>query len=162
MNKFHISLYSIFIISAVIILLNRYTAFHLTDYRVHFFFLFFAASSFAVIFGHLFNKLKDNKSILLTFIVVGALCFLKAFFTWGGDWKTQTQLYRNVTNNNKSIDLQLRADKFAFGYKKRVIEIYNIAPFMQWTTDIDTTAIDNSEWNRVDLYVNEMKLPKQE
>lgn len=159
MKKFHISLYLLFIISALIILLNRYTDLYLTDYRVHFFFLFFAASSFVVIIGHLFNKLKTNKSIISTFIAVGAICFLKAFFTWGGDWKTQNRLYQNIEHKEKSIDIQLRADKFAFGYKQRVIAIYQVAPFIQWTTDIDTNKIDSSKWKRVDLFLNEMKLP---
>lgn len=162
MKKLHLGLYVIFAISAAIILLNRYTDLYLTDYRIHFLFLFLAASSFVVIVGHVFNKLRTNKSILITFILVGIACFMKAFFTWGGDWKTQTRLYENATNEKKTIDVQLRADKFNFGYKKRVIAIYNIAPFMQWTTDIDTTKLDQSKWKRVDLYLNEMELSEQE
>lgn len=159
MKKLHFSLYFIFVITASVILLNRYTDLYLSDYRVHFFFLFFATSSFVVIVGHLFKKLRTNKSILTTFILVGIACFLKAFFTWGGDWKTQTRMYQNIENQNKSIDIQLRADKFNFGYKERVVEIYTIAPFMQWITDIDTMNVNQSIWKRVDLELNEMKLP---
>ena len=161
MKKLHLSLYVIFVISATLILLNRYTDFYLTDYRIHFLFLFLAVSSFVVIVGHLFKKLQTNKSILITFILVGIACFLKAFFTWGGDWKTQTRLYENVKNESKTIDVQLRADKFNFGYKSRVIAIYKIAPFMHWTTDIDTTELVASKWKRVDLYLNEMELSEQ-
>lgn len=161
MKKLHLSLYIIFAISATFILLNRYTDLYLTDYRVHFLFLFLAAASFVVIVGHLFKKLHSTKSIIITFILVGIACFLKAFFTWGGDWKTQTRLYENVKNEKKTIDVQLRADKFNFGYKKRVIAIYHIAPFMQWTTDIDTTKMDESRWKRVDLYLNEMELSEK-
>lgn len=161
MKKLHLSLYLIFIITSTVVLLNRYTNLYLSDYRVHFFFLFFATSSFVVIIGHLFNKLQTNKSIVITFIIVGSICFLRAFLSWGGDWKTQTRLYKSTTNNNKSIDIQLRADKFAFGYKERVIEIYALAPFIQWTTDIDTSNLKDSQWNRVDLYLNEMKLPQK-
>lgn len=162
MKKLHLSLYIIFAFTATIILLNRYTDLYLTDYRVHFFFLFLAAASFVVIVGHLFKKLRTNKSIIITFIVIGILSFLKAFFTWGGDWKTQNRLYENIENKNKTIDVQLRADKFSFGYKKRVIAIYNISPYIQWNTDIDTTKIDETKWKRVDLYLNEMQLPAQE
>lgn len=158
MKKLHIVLYVLFAISATMILLNRYTDLYLTDYRVHFLFLFLAASSFVVIVGHLFKKLQTNKSIIITFILVGIACFLKAFFTWSGDWKTQTRLYTNIKNENKTIDVQLRADKFNFGYKKRVIAIYKIAPFVHWTTDVDTTQLDETKWNRVDLYLNEMEL----
>lgn len=159
MKNLHLSLYLIFAITASVVLLNRYTDLYLTDYRVHFFFLFFAASSFVVIIGHLFKKLQTNKSIFITFIIVGIVCFLKAFFTWGGDWKTQTRMFQNIENQNKTVDIQLRADKFNFGYKERVVEIYTIAPFMQWTTDVDTTKMDESKWKRVDLKLNEMKLP---
>ncbi|CAM4098591.1 hypothetical protein FLAN108750_10215 [Flavobacterium antarcticum] len=161
MKNLHISLYFIFIVTATIILLNRYTDFLLTDYRVHFFFLFFAASSFVIIVGHIFKKLRTTKSIILTFVIVGILCFIKAFFTWVGDWKTQTVLYQNIADKNKTVNVQMRADKFSFGYKKRVIAIYNIAPFMQWTTDIDTTTIDQSKWERVNLDLNEMNLPSE-
>lgn len=159
MKHLHFSLYFIFVITATIVLLNRYTDFYLTDYRVHFFFLFFAASSFVVIVGHLFQKLRSTKSILITFLLVGIVCFLKAFFTWGGDWKTQTVLYRSLEDQNKTIDVQLRADKFAFGYKDRIIAIYNIAPFMEWTSDIDTLKMDHSKWEKVDIHLNEMNLP---
>lgn len=161
MQKLHSSLYLIFITTSTILLLNRYTDLYLTDYRVHFFFLFFATSSFAVIVGHLFKKLRTNKSIFITFFIVGIACFLKAFFTWGGDWKTQTVLYRKIHNDNTSINVQLRADKFAFGYKKRVIQIHQIAPFMEWTTDIDTNQIDPGDWKKVNLFLNEMNLPNE-
>lgn len=159
MKPLHLSLYLIFVVTTIIVLLNRYTDFYLTDYRVHFFFLFFATSSFVVILGHVFRKLRTTKSILITFILVGIACFLKAFFTWGGDWKTQTVLYRNFDNSDKTINIQLRADKFAFGYKDRVIALYKIAPFMAWTSDVDTAQIDKSKWEKVDLYLNEMELP---
>jgi hypothetical protein len=161
MKNFHISLYLIFAVTATIVLLNRYTDFYLTDYRVHFFFLFFAASSFVVIVGHIFQKLRTNKSIFITFFLVGIICFLKAFFTWGGDWKTQTVLYQNVENPDLTIDFQLRADKFNFGYKKRVIEINKIAPFMEWTSDVDTVTMDKSKWQKVDLQLNEMNIPNE-
>jgi len=159
MKKLHLTLYIIFAFTATIVLLNRYTPFHITDYRVHFFFLFFAASLFVIIIGHLVKKIRSTRSILFTFIIVGTLCFLKAFFTWGGDWKTQTILYRNLADKNKTIDFQMRGDRFSFGYKKRVVGIHSLAPFMEWTTDVDTMYIDKSKWEKLDLNVNEMQLP---
>ena len=161
MKKSHLSIYLIFVLTATIVLLNRYTGFHINDYRVHFFFDFFAASSFIIIIGHIFKKLRTTKTILFTFIIVGALFFLKAFFTWGGDWKTQTVLYRNIEDKNKTINYQLRADHFSFGYKKRINEIYSLAPFIEWTSYIDTAYIDKSKWQKVDLQLNEMQLPTE-
>ena len=157
-KKSSLPLYIIFVISASIILLNRYTQFHINDYRVHFFFLFFAISSLVIIIGQFFKKLQSNWSMILVFISIGILCALKAFFTWGGDWKTQTVLYRNIENKNQTVNYQLRGDRFAFGYKKRIVGIYYLAPFMEWTTDIDTLYIDKSKWKKLNLQVNEMKL----
>jgi len=158
MKKSNLSIPIIFVISATIIILNRYTQFHINDYRVHFFFLFFALSSFVIMLGQFLKKLQTNWSIISVFIIIGIFCFVKAFFTWGGDWKTQTVLYQNTSNKNKTINYQLRADRFAFGYKKRVVGIYHLAPFMEWTTDADTLHLDKSNWKKVNLEVNEMKL----
>ena len=161
MKYLNLSIYIIFVFTATIVLLNRFTPFYIADYRVHFFFLFFATSSFIIIIGHLFKKLSSNKSIFLTFIIIGILCLLKAFFTWDGDWKTQTLLFRNTSDKNKTINFQLSAKRFSFGYKQRIIEIYNLAPFMEWTTDIDTLYMDKSKWEKLDLRLNEMQLPKE-
>ncbi|MEO5775668.1 MAG: hypothetical protein ABIQ27_02115 [Flavobacterium sp.] len=159
MKHLNLSIYIIFVFTVIIILLNRFTPFYIADYRVHFFFLFFAASSFMIIIGHLFKKLRSNQSIIFTFIIVGTLCLLKAFFTWEGDWKTQTLLFRNINDNNKTINFQLSAKRFSFGYKKRIVEIYHLAPFVEWTTDVDTLYIDKSKWEKLDLQLNEIGLP---
>lgn len=107
-KKSTLPLYIIFVISAGIILLNRYTPFHINDYRVHFFFLFFAVSSLVILIGQFFKKLQSIWSIILVFTGIGILCALKAFFTWGGDWKTQTVLYRNIENKSQTINYLLR------------------------------------------------------
>lgn len=162
MKKSNFSIYFIFVVTATVVLLNRYTDFHINDFRVHFFFDFFAAASFVIIVGHLFKKLKTNWSILITFIVVGIVFFIKAFLTWGGDWKTQIILYRNIEDKNKTINYQMRADRFSFGYKERVVTIYSILPFMEWTTDGDTLHLDKSKWEKINLRINAMQLPKRD
>ena len=161
MRHLNLSIYIIFAFTVIIILLNRFTPFYIADYRVHFFFLFFAASSFMIIIGHLFKKLRSHQSILFTFIIVGTLCLLKAFFTWDGDWKTQTLLYRNTSDKNKTINYQLSTKRFAFGYKERIVAIYKVMQFIEWTTDIDTLYIDKSKWEKMDLKLNEMQFPKE-
>ncbi|WP_300568950.1 hypothetical protein [Flavobacterium sp.] len=161
MKNLHLTLYVLFVVTAAIVLLNRYTDFYINDYRVHFFFLFCAVSSFIVIVGHLFKKLSSNQSIIFVFIIVGVLCFLKAFFTWENDWKTQTVLYKNLEDKNKTVNFQMRGRRFSFGYKERVVCVDKLAPFMDWTTDIDTLHIDKSKWERIDLQLNELELPAQ-
>jgi len=154
----HLPIYVLFAITAVLVVLNRYTPLYISDYRIHFLVLFLAAATFVVIMGHRFDKLKTTKSIAVVFVVVGIACFLKAYLSWGGDWKTQTILYENVANSNKTINYQMRGDRFAFGYKKRVVEINKIVPAIEWTTDIDTLLMDKTQWKKVDKQINELGL----
>lgn len=162
MKKSSIYLYLLFVFTATIVVLNRYTSFHITDYRVHFFFDFFAVSSFVIIVGQYFKKLQSNRSLIITTLSIGLLLFLKAFFTWGGDWKTQIILYRNYEDTNKTINFQMRADRFSFGYKDRLIAIYKLGPFMEWNTHVDTLGIDTTKWEKVGLKVNEMHFVNEE
>lgn len=150
-------LYVLFLITAALMLVNRYTPFYINNSILHFIILFIAALTFVFIASQLFGKLKRSRSQLLAFIIVGVLCFIKSFLTWGGDWKTQTILYKNLTNDNKNIEFQMRGDRFSFGYKKRVVNRLKLFPGFDWTTDIDTTTIDHKDWKKMNLYVNEMK-----
>jgi len=157
----HLYIYILFAISATVVLLNRYTPLYINNNKLHFLVLFIAAATFVIIIGHFFGKLRTNKSIAVTFVLVGLACFLKAFLTWGGDWKTQEIYYRNIENKNKTIQFQMRGDRFAFGYKKRVVAINHIAPFMDWSTDIDTIAMDHSKWEKLNLKVNDLGLQEK-
>ena len=154
----HLPLYVLFAITALLVLLNRYSPLYISDYRIHFLVLFLAAATFVIIMGHRFDKLRTTKSIAIVFVIVGIACFLKAYLSWGGDWKTQTILYENVANSNKTINYQMRGDRFAFGYKKRVVEIKKIVPSIQWTTDIDTLLMNKTQWKKVDKQINELGL----
>ncbi|MBF4464362.1 hypothetical protein [Flavobacterium sp. LC2016-12] len=150
-------LYTLFLIAATLTLVNRYTPLYINNSILHFIILFIAALTFVLIASQLFGKLKKSRSQLLAFIIVGVLCFIKSFLTWGGDWKTQTILYKNMTNDNKNIEFQMRGDRFSFGYKKRVVNRLKLFPGFDWTTDIDTATIDHKHWKKMNLYVNEMK-----
>lgn len=156
--KQHLPIYVLFVITALLVLLNRYTPLYISDYRVHFIVLFLAVATFVIIVGHLFGKLKTTKSIAFVFAVVGIACFLKAYLSWGGDWKTQTILYENLANSSKTINYQMRGDRFSFGYKKRVVEINKLLPTIEWTTDVDTLLIEKSQWKKVNKEVNEIGL----
>ncbi len=152
----HSIIYVLFAITASLVLLNRYTSLYINNGVVHFIVLLIAAASFMVIAGHLFGKLKTGRSIAFTFAMVGVLCFIKAFLTWGGDWKTQKIVYRDVNNPRRAIEYQMRGDRFSFGYKKRIVSRLKIVPFIDWNTDIDTLSLDASKWSRTDENVNEM------
>jgi len=154
----HIIIYILFALSATLILLNRYTPLYINSSILHYCLLFIAAATFIITVGHLFGKLKTGRSILVTFLIVAVICFIKAFFTWGGDWKTQTILYTSRDNNNRAIEYQMQGNRFAFGYRKRIVNRLKIVPLIDWTTDIDTVGISNTQWQRVDKNVNELNL----
>lgn len=52
----------------------------------------------------------------------------------------------------------MRGDRFSFGYKKRVINRLKLFPGFDWNSDIDTTTINRTQWKKINVYVNEMKL----
>lgn len=153
----NLSIYLLFLITAFLIFMNRYTAFYINNSLLHFILLLIASITFIFITGLAFGKLKSTKSRFLTTLIVAVLCFIKSFLTWGGDWKTQTILYRNISNGNKTIEFQMRGDRFSFGYKKRIINRLKLFPGFDWTTDIDTAKINHKQWKKLNLYVNEMK-----
>ncbi|WP_291287486.1 hypothetical protein [Flavobacterium sp.] len=155
-------LYVLFLITTALTLVNRYTPFYINNSILHFIILFMAALTFVLIIGQLVRKLKRSRSQLLAFLIVGVLCFIKSFLTWGGDWKTQTILYKNLTNDSKTIEFQMRGDRFSFGYKKRVINRLKLFPGFDWTTNVDTTTINHMQWKKMNLYVNEMKLASKQ
>ncbi|MDR7211902.1 hypothetical protein [Flavobacterium piscis] len=152
-----LTIYTVFLITTTILFMNRYTALYINNSIVHFIILLTASITFIFIIGQAFGKLKNTKSRLFATLIVGILCFIKSFLTWGGDWKTQTILYQNISNDNKAIEFQMRGDRFSFGYKKRVINRLKLFPGLDWTTGIDTTKINHKQWKKLNLYVNEMK-----
>jgi hypothetical protein len=150
-------LYIAFLISAPLLFMNRYTDLYINNSVVHFLVLVLASITFIFILGQAFGKLRTTKSKLFTIVMVGIVCFIHSFLTWGGDWKTQTILYRNISNDNRTVEFQMRGDRFSFGYKKRIINRLKLVPGFDWTTDIDTTTINRKEWQKRNIYVNEMQ-----
>ncbi|MBF4494251.1 hypothetical protein IRZ83_13305 [Flavobacterium sp. JLP] len=152
-----LTFYIAFLFASTLLFLNRYSDLYINNSITHFILLIIASITLILILGQVFGKLKTVKSRLLTVLIVVFVCFIQSFLTWGGDWKTQTILYRNLTNDNNTIEFQMRGDRFSFGYKKRVINRLKLFPGFDWTTDIDTNKINHKQWKKLNLYVNEMK-----
>ncbi len=152
----HIAIYILFAVTAPLVLLNRYTSLYISNYWANFAVLFIASATFVIIVGHFFNKFRSIQSQLIVVAVVGIICYSKGFLTWSGDWKTQTILFEDRENPRKTIDFQMRGDRFAFGYKKRVVEVYRLAPYVQWTTGTDTLQLDHARWAKKNTYTNEL------
>lgn len=149
---------AIFIASVTILLLNRYTPLYINNDVVHFILLLAAIYTLLLLTGHVVNRLKSRVSALIAFAVVAVICFLKAFLTWGGEWKTQTILYRSRDNSRITVEYQMRGDRFSFGYKKRVVERLRVLPAIDWISTIDTLEIDPTQWRRTNERINALGL----
>jgi hypothetical protein len=125
----HIIIYILFAICATLILSNRYTLLYINSSILHYCLLFIAAATLIVIVRHLYCMLRTGKSILLTFLLVAIISFIKAFLTWGGDWKTQTVLYASMDNNRRTIEYKMQGNRFAFEYRKHIINRLKINSF---------------------------------
>jgi hypothetical protein len=154
-------IYSLFAISAILLCLNRYTALYINNSILHFLIFYTAVFTFALIIGRFTDRLKTTASRTITALIIAILCFVNSFLTWPGDWKTQTVLYQSLKTPQRTIEFQMRGDRFSFGYKKRIVNRLKLFPAFDWTSDIDTAKIDSTEWKKVDKYLNEMKLTEQ-
>lgn len=71
----------VFLITAALLFLNRYTDLYINNSTIHFILLLIASVTFVLIAGHVLEKLKTIKSKLIAIVIVGALCFIHAFLT---------------------------------------------------------------------------------
>lgn len=148
----------IFTISTSLILLERLTPLEINNFYVRLFLYIISSSLLCFWIGWIFFGFKAVKRRWVIFLSVGVICLLKAYLTWGGDWKTQTILYVNSHNKSRTIDFQMRGDWYAFGYKKRIVERKKIIPFFDLTYEVDTTTLDKALWKRIDKKVNKLRL----
>ena len=102
-------------------------------------------------------KSQNNKliNLLIGFstIVLSVICFfvlVTSMFSIGfGAWTNETILYRNNSNKEITINLQIY-DLGAFGYgKRRTAEIKPFFKYFENVKIIDTTKIDKTKWLKV-------------
>jgi hypothetical protein len=149
----------LFVITAPLLLLNRYTPLYINNTLVHFVVLYIAVTALPVVLlVYIFGEKSANGIFVILFSTL-AICGLKAFLTWGGDWKTQTVIYRNIENPNKTIEFRMRGDRFAFGYKKQIVQREKVLPFIDLIYDVDTSKVDPSKWKKTNEIINEIGLP---
>lgn len=100
------------------------------------------------------------KTTVYIVIVVGIICGARAFFCWGADWKTQIVIYENKQDQRQTVEFQMRGARFAFGYRKRIVLREKLMPFVDYyTSPVDTAKLNPLTWQRIDLRVNELRLP---
>lgn len=153
-----ILLYLLFLISATLLILNRYTALYINNSIIHLALIIIAMVALLFIIGQILGKLKNRQSKLICILFVSLLSFAKAFLTWDGDWKTQIILYQKAANKNLTVDFQMQDNRFRFSYKKRIAKRLKLFPGFDWITDVDTATLNAREWKKMNLYVNELHL----
>ncbi len=137
--------------------LDRYTALYINNILIHFIVFYVTVTGLALIAVVFILGFRSSYAIIVVLFTTLILCFAVAFFSWGGEWKTQTVLYQHKYHPERTIELRLRGDRFAFGYKKQVVEREKILSFVDRITDVDTSEIDQSQWKRVTIRNNNLK-----
>ncbi len=148
----------VFALAAGLILMERFTRLEINNFYVRLILYITSVSLFSFWIGWILFGFAAVRKRKVIFSLVLIICMLKAYLTWGGDWKTQTILYENNDNSRDNIEFQMRGDWFAFGYKNRIVEREKIIPFFDIIQDIDTLKLDNKIWKRVDRKVNKLRL----
>jgi hypothetical protein len=148
----------LFVISFSIAAANRYTALYINNGAVHFLVLFVALCTLVLLIGGLRGYFKSKKSTVLAVVIIGIILSIRSFFVWGGDWKTQTIVFRDKQRQGHTIEIQMRGDRFNFGYRKRMVERRALIPYFDWINDIDTTTADTLVWHGINEHVNELDL----
>jgi len=149
----------VFLLAATLLFLDANTHLYINNIVVHFVIFFLAFALFPIMISAYFLNLKSTNTVLMILFSALCICFLIAFLTWNGGWKTQTILYKNRNNPSQTIEYQMRGDRLSFGYKKQIIQRGKILPYLDFVTEVDTAKLNPLEWRRVDLVVNEMKIP---
>jgi len=147
----------LFIISAILLLLNGLTNFYINNSLVFHIIVFYFVATIIIAGCRILLKSKSKKITIYILTVVGILCTLHYYLAWYGDWKTQTIVYKNRYNTHRSIEFQMQ-DWGGLGYVNRTVDRLKLFPFADWIRKIDVKDIDTLNWKKVDIYANELGL----
>jgi hypothetical protein len=89
--------------------------------------------------------------ILFNILIIGPTNFL--FST--GSWQTQEILYQNRNSSYKQVEFQMK-NIGAFGYQKRIVEVYYLTPLFIVSKEVCANITKRSEWKKVHKFPNEM------
>ena len=94
-------------------------------------------------------------SLLPTIAIIQILSFgiVRTVFV-SSAWKTQYIYYQNKFDSSKKVEYQMM-DIGTFGYRRRTVEVNYIA---NWFFISKEVGIYNSDWKKVTIEVNELKL----
>lgn len=147
----------VFCISLTLLLIERFTQVSINNILVRLFLYILCATFITIFIGKMLFR-YTLLSLILVFGCVTILCVMNAYLRWEVDWKTQTVIYIHKSDKSKTVEFQMCKPRFAFGYRKRIVMREKIAPFLDYNTDVDTTKLAHSNWQRVDNIVNNLHL----
>ncbi|MCF6142065.1 hypothetical protein L1S34_12275 [Flavobacterium sp. K77] len=147
---------TLFLISVSLILLNRFSDLSINSPLIYWLMIFVLYSTFFLLLNGILKE-KYRKATKILIIIIGVICIGLYRITYLSFWGTQTIEYVNISDENKSIEFQMR-DLGALGFKTRIIEKTKILPNINWIKEIDTSKINKTEWKKVEIERNEMNL----
>ena len=158
-KKERVAFLATFIVAAGLILLDRLTTIEITRYYIFFILLFLAIGSvLLMICEYLFGELS-KRFIALPMAIVFTACFGMAVLSWRSDWKTQTVIYRNLSNPRETIEYRMRGGQPGYVFDKQIVRKRKLIPFIDDITAVDTSKVEPSKWTKVNEKVNEMGFP---
>lgn len=149
----------IYYLIVVILILDELTSFDIKNQGIKSFIYYgLIIGTFIVILWNLF-KLKNVISRLIFIAIPTFILFFVSnkFIFSTGTWHTQTILYKNKNFNFKKIEFQMQ-DIGSLGYNKRKVEVFYLTPLFMITNEISNNLDENSEWEKVNIDVNELGL----
>lgn len=138
-----------------ILLIDLHSSFEFKSRFLLSFFIFLFFTSVILLLGEkLKSELKTNLFLVFCLFLI---CAVINSIQFGSGWKTQTILYHHLTETNRSIEFQI-ADQGIFGYSERTVEVKRYFLFIEYIKEISEEELDLSEWEKVDIFVNEAEL----
>lgn len=153
---------ALILLLAILFLADIYTTFEIKNVLLRYFvYSSFIFSPILIIFNLILISDKRVKLIgliipILALVVCLNFGYMKIIFN-STNWKTQTILYENRSNDNLTIEHQMQ-DIGAFGYNKRTVSVYNIMGLFAVIKPIEIDTISKTNWNLLNNHINEMEL----
>ena len=98
-----------------------------------------------------------NKIVINLCIVLSGVLLISKICVWSQDWKTQTIIYQNLKQSNRTIEFQM-LDNGANGFRKRTVDRIRLLPFLDWIKKARTNENYDLTWKKVDIDTNELNL----
>ncbi|MEM6397167.1 MAG: hypothetical protein AAF741_12530 [Bacteroidota bacterium] len=111
----------------------------------------------------LWRRKKEHgtwRAILYTFVFAAVMVFYTAgnLMDFCGPNKTQTIIYQHKEQANRTIDFQMWSCGAVGGNGRRIVEVRRLPLGIRYYSQADTSDVDLSEWDLVNIELNEMGL----